>query len=245
MKIKCYFYFGKKIDVMKQFSEFFKTHGVEIVQNAFGLENFYILKIKNKIHIGKHIKNSERICLSATKDAYEKLLQVNCSIIISINHVFNIGEQIFIIMECVDNYATLNKYMKEAYFKKVDYKMKELKLIFFNIAKSIDEMHLHGLIHADITGSNLLVNKNFEVKIIDFDFAIINHNNCIQKSIDILKYNSLIFEFIFEQMYLNEKYNLFSDVDTEEKKEHFSKIASQHKTFNSCLDVFSNIFGEI
>ena len=79
------------------------------------------------------------------------------------------------------------------------------------------------------------------MKKVDFDFAI--RDLKISKSIDVLKNHSLIFEFIFEQIYLSEKYDLFvSDV---EKKKHFSKRTLQHKTFTLCSDVYSNIFGVI
>jgi serine/threonine protein kinase len=212
--------------------------GIEVVSNFLNLENFYILKKGNKEYVGKHIKFSGRISISATKDAYIKLLSVNSNCIVTIKHVIDLEDELFIVMEYV-NWITLNKYMKEIYFKESDKNMEKLKYIFSNIAKAIDSVHSYNLVHADITGSNILISKNLEIKIIDFDFAILDLK--ISKSIDVLKYHSLIFEFIFEQIYLSEKYDLFvSDV---EKKEHFSKIALQHKTFTSCSDVYSNIFG--
>lgn len=225
---------------MKKFNFELEILGIEVVSNFLNLENFYVLLKENKKYIGKHIKFSERISIEATKDAYIKLLSVDCNSIVTIKNVIDLDNELFIVMEYV-NWITLNKYMKEIYFKELDDNMGKLKYIFLNIAKAIDSVHSYNLVHADITGSNILINESLEVKVIDFDFAILDSK--MSKSIDILKYNSLLCEFIFEQIYLNQRYNLFSNSNAKEKKEHFSKIASQHKTFTSCLDVYSGIFG--
>lgn len=115
-------------------------------------------------------------------------------------------------------------------------------MYFFNIANSIDAMHKLGFTHCDITGSNLLINEDFNIKIIDFDFAIIMNKDNYERRIDILKYTSLVFEFIFEQLYLHDSYGFYPNVDMKEKRECFQK-AAPHKIFNSCLDVYYHIFG--
>ncbi len=231
---------------MYKFNAFLANLGIEILSTISGYKNLYLLKSNNTQPIlGKHINKYTRISIPAIKDAYEKLQTVNCESSVSIKHIFELDGELCIVMEYVD-WSNLNKYMKEKYFPKMDFNMREFRRIFRNIAHAIDKLHTHNLIHGDVHGLNILINEKFEIKIIDFDFAFIGGDKSdidSYKSMDILRYNSLLFEFIFEQIYLNERYNLFSNSDAKEKKEHFSKIELQHKTFNSCLDVYSNIFG--
>lgn len=225
---------------MKTF-EPLKKHGIDIVSTIEGDRGFYVVTMEEKECIGKNIKSSRRISLSAVKDAYEKLLTIKDDSIISIKKVIDLENELFVVMEYI-NWITLNKYMKENYFYNEDDNLKKLKKIFINLAEAIDRLHSYGVVHADINCSNILVNEELQIKIIDFDFSIINKNDFNAKKIDILRYNSLILEYIFEQVYLHEKYYDNSD-NVKSKKELFAKISTQYEAhLDSCLVVFSEVF---
>jgi serine/threonine protein kinase len=219
--------------------------GIEILSNIDGYENLYLLEQQalKRFLVGKYINKYTRTSLIAIKDVYRTIQTINSNSLASVEFILELNGELFIIMEYLNDWCDLNSYIKKIYFKD-DASMSEIKSIFFNIANVIDVLHTQNIIHGDIHGLNILVNKKSEIKIIDFDFAFIGVGNgdfSFYKLVDILKYNSLLFEFIFEKIYLTEKYSLFPN--NLKKKEHFLKIASQHKSYDSCLDVFTGIFG--
>lgn len=47
-----------------------------------------------------------------------------------------------------------------------------ISYIFSQLASGICEMHQHNIVHRDIKAENIVIDKKFNIKIVDFGFAM-------------------------------------------------------------------------
>ncbi len=188
-------------------NNYLKINKLEIKDKTISLfHDIYIVEddFKNKKLI-KYVKGKRRP-KKAIKDVYLALLKISHKNIISIYDVIESDDDFFVIMEYFDG-INLNQYIKREFYPSEKPNLDNLKNIFENIAKSIDFINSKGIIHTDIIGHNILINKNLEIKIIDFDFAILDNDSILNS--DIYSFLVMFYQFINEYIYLNDKYNLY------------------------------------
>ncbi len=173
----------------------------------------------------------------AIKDVYNKLLSIKHFNIVEIYEIIEKNEDFFIIMEYIEG-LTLNQYIKRNYYYADDRNLIELRHIFKNIALTIDHFNDLGILHTDIIGANIIIQKNLEIKIIDFDFAILGYSSDDYINIDLCSYKVMFFQIIYEQLYLNQKYDLFKNTAIKEKNKLFF---SNHSNSKNCIDFLHQI----
>jgi len=200
-------------------------YDIFVVSNSYG----------NKKLI-KYVKGYRRH-KTAIKDIYKKLLSIEHLNIVKVYDIIERDEDFFIVMEYIEG-LTLNQYIKREYYYIDDTNLIKLKQIFKNIALTIDFFNNLGILHTDIIGANIIISENLEIKIIDFDFAILEYSFDNYINIDLCSFKVMFFQIVYEQLYLNKKYDLFKNITMKEKKELFY---SNHTNSVNCIDFLHKI----
>ena len=165
----------------------------------------YAMKIYDKLKLdNSFIKN----CI---KSEIEVLKLINHKNVAKLIEDINTENQIIIIQEFIKGFSLRDYYNKEIKGKKnispEIYNV--LKKIFKQIFEAINYLHQKDISHRDIKLENILMNNNYEVKIIDFGFGLYNPSH---KKIDFFcgtpKY--IAPEILNGNGYLGEKADLWS-----------------------------------
>lgn len=157
----------------------------EIVQHICNTEfsNIYVVKCKGKKYILKEYfpKNlvlrdkDGRVFTEKNKDEYKKyrkffenevqnLKRLNGKKgVVKIVDSFKYNNTEYIVMEKVKG-----KSLKEFIMSKNEMKLQEIMDIFLKIIKIVSEIHKNKILHLDINSKNIILDKNMNVKIIDF-----------------------------------------------------------------------------
>lgn len=157
----------------------------EIVQHICNTEfsNIYVVKCKGKKYILKEYfpKNlvlrdkDGRVFTEKNKDEYKKyrkffenevqnLKRLNGKKgVVKIVDSFKYNNTEYIVMEKVKG-----KSLKEFIMSKNEMKLQEIMDIFLKIIKIVSEIHKNKILHLDINSKNIILDKNMNMKIIDF-----------------------------------------------------------------------------
>ena len=177
---------------------------VKVAKNKNNNEK-YAMKIYDKLKLdNSFIKN----CI---KSEIEVLKLINHKNVAKLIEDINTESQIIIIQEFIKGFSLRDYYNKEIKGKKnispEIYNV--LKKIFKQIFEAISYLHQKDISHRDIKLENILMNNNYEVKIIDFGFGLYNPSH---KKIDFFcgtpKY--IAPEILNGNGYLGEKVDLWS-----------------------------------
>jgi serine/threonine protein kinase len=206
-----------KLDVKEKLNSDF--HDIYIVED----------KIKNKKLI-KYIKGKRRPKI-AIKDIYKKIQKFSHKNIISIYEIIEQNDDFFVVMEYFEG-INLNQYIKRNFYTSSNPNLTILKNIFGDIAKTIDFINQNNLIHTDIIGHNILINQKLDIKIIDFDFAILVEDSDILNT-DVYSFLIMFYQYINEYNYLHNKYDLFKNIDE-------FKLSSLSIQNTSCIDFLNS-----
>ena len=127
----------------------------------------YAAKIYNKSEIKDKIRKK---CVSNEIEILKKVSHKN---IIKLIEVIELKEHILIIQELF-NGISLSDYYKKNWKSEDLSKQKEktYKIILRQIFEAINYLHKNNIAHLDIKLDNILINKNLEIKLIDFGFGI-------------------------------------------------------------------------
>ena len=139
---------------------------VKIVTDKITNEK-YAAKIYNKSEIKDKIRKK---CVSNEIEILKKVSHKN---IIKLIEVIELKEHILIIQELF-NGISLSDYYKKNWKSEDLSKQKEktYKIILRQIFEAINYLHKNNIAHLDIKLDNILINKNLEIKLIDFGFGI-------------------------------------------------------------------------
>ena len=109
----------------------------------------------------------------------EILKRINHKNIAKLHDVIKTDKQILIIQELVNGISLREYYNNEIRNQKgiSEHKSKIFKKIFRQIFDAMNYIHKRNMAHRDIKLENILINKNYEVKIIDFGFGMYNPDN--------------------------------------------------------------------
>lgn len=160
-------------------------YGYEIVEHVCNTEfsNIYVVKWKEKEYILKEYfpKNlvlrdkDGRVFTEKNKDEYKKyreffenevqnLKRLNGKKgVVKIVDSFKYNNTEYIVMEKVKG-----KSLKEFIMSENEMKLQEIMDIFLKIIKIVSEIHKNKILHLDINSKNIILDKNMNVKIIDF-----------------------------------------------------------------------------
>ena len=149
---------------------------VKLVINKNTQEKF-AMKIYEKENLNS---NSKKKCVYKEIQILKKLRHKN---IVKLKEVIITEKQILIVQELIEGISLREYYNNEIRNQKGISIHKELifKNIFRQIFEAMNYVHKLGMAHRDIKLENILIKKNYEIKIIDFGFGMYNPENKLQK----------------------------------------------------------------
>ena len=149
---------------------------VKICKNKITQEKF-AMKIYEKKILNDNIKKK---CILREIEILKKLNHQN---IVKLYDTIISDKNILLIQELVNGISLRDFYNKEIRNQKniSEKKYKILTIIFKQIFSAFDYIHKKNIFHRDIKLENILLTKNYEIKIIDFGFGLYNPRNYLQK----------------------------------------------------------------
>ena len=177
---------------------------VKICTNKITKER-YAVKIyeKSKLNDG-----SKRRCVYRE---IEILKRLNHNNIAKLYDVINTDKQILILQELVIGISLREYYNNEIRNQKgiSEHKSNIFKKIFKQIFDAMNYIHKKNIAHRDIKLENILMTKNYEIKIIDLGFGMYNPENKLQNFFCGTP-NYMPPEIVFKRPYNGEKADLWS-----------------------------------
>ena len=149
---------------------------VKIATNKITKEKFAI-KIYEREKLNS---NSKKSCVYKEIQIMKKLNHKN---IVKLIEVITTEKQILIVQELIEGISLREYYNNEIRNQKGISIHKEsiFRKIFSQIFSAMDYLHKHNMAHRDIKLENILLKKNYEIKIIDFGFGMYNPEKKLQK----------------------------------------------------------------
>ena len=177
---------------------------VKIVTNSLTQEK-YAMKIYEKEKLND---NSKKKCVYRE---IEILKRINHRNIAKLIEVINTPKQILIIQELVNGISLRDYYNREIRNQKgiSEHKAMIFKKIFKQIFDAMNYLHKNHMAHRDIKLENILMTKDYEIKIIDFGFGMYNPENNLQNFFCGTP-NYMPPEIAFKKPYVGEKADLWS-----------------------------------
>ena len=133
----------------------------------------YAMKIYEKSKLND---NSKKRCVYRE---IEILKRINHDNVAKLYDVINTDKQILLLQELVNGISLREYYNNEIRNQKgiSEHKAKIFKKIFRQIFDAMNYIHKRNIAHRDIKLENILMTKNYEIKIIDFGFGMYNPDN--------------------------------------------------------------------
>ena len=177
---------------------------VKIVTNTITQEKS-AMKVYEKAKLND---NSKKKCVYRE---IEILKRTNHKNIARLVEVINTPKQILIIQELVNGISLREYYNREIRNQKgiSEHKANIFKKIFKQIFDAMNYLHKNFMAHRDIKLENILMTKDYEIKIIDFGFGMYNPENKLQ-SFFCGTPNYMPPEIAFKKPYVGQKADLWS-----------------------------------
>ena len=136
----------------------------------------YAMKIYEKAKLNDSLKKK---CVYKEIEILKRVKHKN---IVKLIEVIHSEKQILIIQEYIKGISLRDYYNKEIKNQKgiSEHKTKIFKKIFRQIFDAMNYLHCNHMAHRDIKLENILLTKEYEIKIIDFGFGMLNPENKIQ-----------------------------------------------------------------
>ena len=177
---------------------------VKTVTNIFSQEK-YAMKIYEKEKLND---NSKKKCVYRE---IEILKRTNHKNIAKLIEVINTQKQILIIQELVNGISLRDYYNREIRNQKgiSEHKAMIFKKIFKQIFDAMNYLHKNYMAHRDIKLENILMTREYEIKIIDFGFGMFNPENKLQNFFCGTP-NYMPPEIAFKKPYIGQRADLWS-----------------------------------
>ena len=152
------------------------TIGKTIGRGAYALVKIVIDKETNDKYAAKIYNKSDikdKIRKKCVSNEIEILKRVSHKNIIKLKEVIELKDHILLIQELfigISLYQYYHKHWKSEDLSKE--KEKTYKIILKQIFEAINYLHINNIAHLDIKLENILINKNLEIKLIDFGFGV-------------------------------------------------------------------------
>ena len=139
-------------------------------------------KIKYAMKIYEKIKLTENSKKKSVYNEIEIMKKLNHKNIVKLKEIIYTQKEILIIMEYINGISLRDFYNKNIknQLNLTKEKEKILKTYFIQILSAIGYLHRNHMSHRDIKLENILIDKDNEIKIIDFGFGIYNLENKLQ-----------------------------------------------------------------
>ena len=139
-------------------------------------------KIKYAMKIYEKIKLTDISKKKSVFNEIEIMKKVNHKNIVKLKEIIYTQKEILIIMEYINGISLREYYNKNIknQFNLTKEKEKILKTFFIQIFSAMGYLHRNHMAHRDIKLENILLDKDNEIKIIDFGFGIYNPENKLQ-----------------------------------------------------------------
>ena len=149
---------------------------VKLVRNKITNEKF-AMKVYEKERLDS---NSKKGCVFKEIQILKKLRHKN---IVKLIEVISTEKHILIVQELIEGISLREYYNNEIRHQKGISIHKEniFRIIFRQIFDAMNYVHKLGMAHRDIKLENILIKKNYEIKIIDFGFGMYNPENKLEK----------------------------------------------------------------
>ena len=177
---------------------------VKIVTNLINQEK-YAMKIYDKDKLND---NSKKKCVYRE---IEILKRINHKNIAKLIEVITTHNHILIVQELVNGISLRDYYNREIRNQKgiSEHKSTIFKKIFKQIFDAMNYLHKNHMAHRDIKLENILMTKEYEIKIIDFGFGMYNPENKLQNFFCGTP-NYMPPEIAFKKPYIGQKADLWS-----------------------------------
>ena len=177
---------------------------VKLVTNIITQEK-YAMKIYDKDKLND---NSKKKCVYRE---IEILKRINHRNIAKLVEVINTQNHILIVQELVNGISLRDYYNREIRNQKgiSEHKAMIFKKIFKQIFEAINYLHKNHMAHRDIKLENILMTREYEIKIIDFGFGMYNPENKLQNFFCGTP-NYMPPEIAFKKPYIGQKADLWS-----------------------------------
>ena len=189
------------------------------IGNVLGKGAYAIVKIvtniKTKIKYAMKIYEKEKLNDNSKKKCVyreiEILKRTNHKNIAKLIEVINTPKQILIIQELVNGISLRDYYNNEIRNQKgiSEHKAMIFKKIFKQIFDAMNYLHKNHMAHRDIKLENILMTREYEIKIIDFGFGMFNPENKLQNFFCGTP-NYMPPEIAFKKPYVGQKADLWS-----------------------------------
>ena len=148
---------------------------VRLVTNKLNKEK-YAMKIYDKVKLNSDSK------LNSVFREIEILKNCNHENIVKLIEVINTKKQILIVQELIEGISLREYYNNEIRGQKgiSEHKTFIFKKIFKQIFSAMNYLHKNKMAHRDIKLENIIINKKYEIKILDFGFGMYNPQNKLQ-----------------------------------------------------------------
>ena len=154
-------------------------------KGAYGLVRLVTNKINNEKYAMKIYDKSKLDSNSKINSVFreiEILKNSNHKNIVKLIEVINTKKQILIVQELIEGISLREYYNNEIRGQKgiSEHKTIIFKKIFKQIFSAMNYLHKHKMAHRDIKLENIIINKKYEIKILDFGFGMYNPQNQLQ-----------------------------------------------------------------
>ena len=159
--------------------------GKVLGKGAYATVKLIINRLTNEkfaMKIYEKSKLNDRLKKKCVYKEIEILKRVNHKNIAKLYEVIYTDTQILIIQEFVKGISLRDYYNKEIRNQKgiSEHKANIFKKIFKQIFEAMNYLHCNSMAHRDIKLENILMTKDYGIKIIDFGFGMLNPDNKIQ-----------------------------------------------------------------
>lgn len=222
-----------KLDIKKNYD--FNT---KIGEGTYGLI-YKIISSDNMIFASKRISNDKKQISKTVLSELILLHQLNKiknKNIINLIDVYLDKQHIYIVME----YISMN--LRDFYQNYKEYSKLDIKKIMYQILNGLNFIHSNKIIHRDLKPQNILIDNDFNIKIIDFGISIYKkcHNIELDNSVQTIWYRAP--EILLGANIYDNKIDIWSVgciiAELINKKPLFSGLSPKEQ-----LDKYINTFG--
>lgn len=132
----------------------------------------YVVEKEKKLYLLKKINNIDCSCLLENEYKALNILK-KTNFVSKVFEYSNLNNNNFLVIEYFDGKLLSNYFFDNLH---------DIISFVYNLCNILEKIHKHGIIHADIKPSNILITKNGDIKILDFGISVVEGKNTTYNS---------------------------------------------------------------